>query len=349
MDEVEAIFHELMAIPSPSDGDNAPILTAVARRAEAAGLRTELHSKEGILTATHGKGGVLLSGHLDTVPLGSGWTKGQGQQEGQRIYGRGTSDMKGGCAAALAAVLSLAREGIPCGVIFSTDEETGMHGARRLGNLDILREAAAIIVCEPTDGAVMLREKGVYWTRVITHGKGAHGAMTHLGESAIFRMVRLLQQLEPLEKPADPLGEPTLNVGTIQGGSRPNVVADHCEASVDIRWPPSMDLPGVEAFLRRHLDKAQVPYDLEVLQTLPAVGVPEDAEHVLVLRKLTGGATGTVPYATEMAVFHAANPRGAIYGPGHPKVIHQADEYVEWPQVAQAQRVYEAFARALAP
>ncbi len=338
-----------MTIESPSERDNSDLLELVASEARARGLEPEIHRAVGALTAVHGEGGVLFSGHLDTVPQGSGWTHAMGEHVGGRIYGRGSTDMKGGCAAALWAAGRLASRGIPAGVIFTTDEETGMKGARKLVGLDIIREAATVLIGEPTRNRIATEEKGVYWVRVTTRGRAAHGSMTPLGENAIMRMVRLLATVADLERPRDYLREPTANVGLVTGGTAPNMVASNCEASIDIRFPPSYDLDAVRKLLDQRLGSADVPYDVEVLQTLPAVGIDHNAPHVKALRKAGGGDHTVMPYATEMAVFHSVNPRMAILGPGEPTLAHTVDEHVEWREIPEAARIYEAFGAALSP
>ncbi len=336
-------------LESPSERDNSDLLELVASEARARGLEPEIHRAEGVLTAVHDEGGVLFSGHLDTVPQGSGWTHGLGEREDARIYGRGSTDMKGGCAAALWAAGRLASRGIPAGVIFTTDEETGMRGARKLAGLDLIRDASAIVVGEPTRNRIATEEKGVYWVRVTTRGRAAHGSMTPLGENAILQMVRLLSTLADLERPRDYLQEPTANVGLVKGGTAPNVVASNCEASIDIRFPPSFNFDTVRKMLDKRMGEAGVPYGVEVLQTLPAVGIDRNAPHIKALRKAGGGDLTVMTYATEVAVFHSVNPRMAILGPGEPTLAHTADEYVEWREIPKAARIYEAFGEALSP
>jgi acetylornithine deacetylase/succinyl-diaminopimelate desuccinylase-like protein len=346
--DLEELFMTLLRFESPSSRDNSDLLEFVASEAEARGLAAELHRREGALTALHGDRGVLFSGHLDTVPLGSGWTRAQGERVGDRIYGRGSTDMKGGCAAALWAAGRLAARGIPCGVIFTTDEETGMRGARGLVGLPLLQGAAAIVVGEPTRNRVATEEKGVYWVRITTRGRPAHGSMTPLGENAITKMVQLLTILADMERPGDYLRETTANVGLISGGTAPNVVPPRCEASVDFRFPPSQDLKVLQGLVGKRLASVGVAYDLEVIQTLPAVGVDPESPHVQALLEAGGGEPTVMTYATEMAVFHAVNPRTVILGPGEPTLAHTVDEHVEWGEVVEAARIYEAYGEALA-
>jgi acetylornithine deacetylase/succinyl-diaminopimelate desuccinylase-like protein len=112
--------------------------------------------------------GVMFSGHLDTVPVGTGWTKEQGEVERSIMYGRGTSDMKGGCAAILLAAERLSSEGIPFSIIFTTDEETTMKGAEAMA--ESVKESRVVIIGEPTDFDVVFREKGVYQFSITTKG-----------------------------------------------------------------------------------------------------------------------------------------------------------------------------------
>ncbi len=298
------------------------------------------------VVATRGEGGVLFSGHLDTVPRGGGWSKGQGEREGERIYGRGASDMKGPCAAVMAAAAPLARDDVPFSVIFTTDEETTMNGARGVADVPAVRDAAFILVCEPTDFRIVHAEKGVYHVRVTATGTAAHGSLPHLGRSAIWGMHELLERLKDLREPAGEFQDAlTLNVGTISGGTKVNVVPAACTAELDFRFPASHSLDDVRALLHGRLGACDVPYELEEVQKLRAVASDPDSEGVRRLRELTGAPLATVPYGTEMAIYHPVNPRAAIFGPGKEETFHAADEYIDVADLQRAAELYEAFAR----
>lgn len=224
---------------------------------------------------------LILNGHLDTYPVGDieSWTKNPfgGDIVGDKIYGRGVSDMKAGVTAIIMAFLYLFenREQFDGEVTLTlvSDEETGgKWGICWL--LDNVPEVKgdAVINGEPSGGDLInFAEKGQIWMEVISLGKGAHGAYTHLGINAIMNLYNFLTDLKLLEKikpipneiskiieqgrdvvdevkglgATDILGKITVNVGTISGGLKLNLVPDFCKAEVDIRLPQGISTSKV--------------------------------------------------------------------------------------------------------
>lgn len=346
---VRTALEELVRIPSASEANPSVILTAVASLLEQIGLRPTIHEDVHAVEASSGSGGLLLNGHLDTVPVGSGWTKAQGAWEGDTLYGRGTADMKAGCIAAVAAARSLVEQGRPVSVLFTTDEETTMVASKALAGGAIVRDAAAVVVLEPTALKVIASEKGVLWYRATVRGRSAHGSMPHLGDNAIHRMMGVLGELEPLAHPRDPLAEVTVNAGQIRGGTAPNVVADVCSADLDCRNPPGTSKAQVEALLREAFRSAGEEVHLETLHEVPAAGVPPDAPHVRLLQEIAGAEVLAVPYATEMAWYAAHNPRCLVFGPGETARIHVPDERVSLRETVRAADLLVEYARRLPP
>ena len=148
------------------------------------GLEPTVNEELMAVSARNGRGGVLFNGHLDTVPSGQGWTRKTGDLDGSILYGRGTADMKAGCAAMLAAAKDLKSRDVPFSLLFTTDEETTMRAAKKLQGSGIVTKAAAVVVGEPTDLAIVGSEKGIVWFEVTTRGRSAHGSMPHLGDNA---------------------------------------------------------------------------------------------------------------------------------------------------------------------
>lgn len=338
---------EFIRIPSSSDVDASMILNAAASLLKDLGMRTTVHGDVKAVEASSGTGGILLNGHLDTVPVASGWTKGQGVWEGDWLYGRGAADMKAGCVAALAAARELVELGVPVSVLLTTDEETSMAGSKALASFPIVRDAAAVVVLEPSSLRVIASEKGILWFRATTHGRSAHGSLPHLGDNAIHRMTRVLARLEPYAHPRDALSELTVNVGQIRGGVAPNVVADACSVELDCRHPPSLSRAQVEALLREAFMAAGEAVSLELTQDVPAAGVAFDAPHVRLLREIAGTEVVGVTYATEMAWYAAHNPRCVVFGPGETARIHVPDERVSLQETVRAADVLVEYAQRL--
>ncbi|MGQ0798122.1 MAG: M20 family metallopeptidase [Methanobacteriota archaeon] len=348
-DYVRTTLTEFVATRSTPDTDMRDILHAARAEIEELGLRPVLHEDVGAVSATSGRHGVLFNGHLDTVPVASGWTKAQGALEGDHLYGRGTADMKAGCVAALAAGRILIDRGAPFSLLFTTDEETTMAGAKALATSDIVREAAAIVVAEPSHLRVIASEKGVLWYRASTRGRSAHGSTPHLGDNAIYRMARVLPHLERLSGSADALHEITVSVGGIHGGTKTNVVADACVAELDCRHPPGTSRADVERLLGTAFDASGEAVGLDLVHEVPPAAVPTDGPHVRRLQALARTEVVGVAYATEMAFYAPHNPRCVVFGPGESDRIHVPDERVSLTEVVRAAEIDAAYAEALAP
>src|SRR5262245_56038365 len=194
---------------------------------------------------------LCLTGHLDVVPLGTRpWSKAPftGETDGDKLYGRGTSDMKSGVAAIISASVSLSKKlkntpGIV--LVLTAAEEGGCIGSARLAELPkLMGKAGAIVVGEPTSNYPMVGHKGSVKFHATFKGVSAHGSMPQLGVNAIYKAGAAVAKLEAFEfgVPAHPImGAPTLNVGTVEGGSGINLVPDRAAIGVDIRTVPGMD------------------------------------------------------------------------------------------------------------
>lgn len=318
---------------------------------EELGLRPTLHGEKGrpAIFASSGKRGVVMSGHLDTVPEGQGWSRGQGEAADDRLYGRGACDMKGGCTGVLLAAKNLSERGVPFSICLTLDEETTMNGAKAVADAGLLRNAPAVLVAEPTDFNIVVKEKGLVQFSVETKGKNAHASMPALGDNAIVKMVSLLQRIDDLQKiPEDPLEELTMCVDTIKGGTQMNVIPDGCRVEVDSRYPPGMTTEDVLAMVRKRLEGAD--YTLEVIHQLDPVITDPECDAVRALQAVVGdqGDIMSVPYATEMVMFKQDNDTLMVCGPGDPRMAHVIDEWVSVDDVARAADIYEKYCTEMA-
>jgi acetylornithine deacetylase/succinyl-diaminopimelate desuccinylase-like protein len=346
--KAEQVLRELVLTRSSHEDSPDAIVEVVTRRLRALGLEPRFcgDPRHPVIIAQHKTGGAFLSGHLDTVPIGEGWSFGQGHIEGGVMYGRGTADMKGGCAAMLLGAERMVVEGIPFALCFTTDEEVTMAGAASVANDSALKSAPAVLVTEPTGFDIIVREKGLVQFSLKTTGVSAHASMPHLGDNAIAKMVRLLATLEDLQEvPDDHLEKMTMCVDTIRGGKAINVIPDDCEVEVDVRYPPTMTMDEVLSLVRERTGDMQC--ELTVLHDLPPVETNPQSEAVRTLRGLLGqGAkVSSVPYATEIVMFRKGNPTVMVWGPGDPKMAHVIDEHIEISQIPRAAQVYTDFCR----
>lgn len=342
----EEILSDLVLLKSSSEDDMRPIVQYVSSRLEKLGMKPRYYGekKTPAIVASFKKGGVVLSGHLDTVPRGTGWKYDDGMAANGFMYGRGSCDMKGGCTAMLLAAEDLVAANTPFSLCFTTDEEVTMAGALASTKDQALKNASAIVVTEPTGFDIIYKEKGQLQLSVRTSGEACHSSMPQLGDNAIAKMVDLLAKLQDLQRiPPNPTTDMTLSMTTIKGGTRINVIPDSCEAEIDIRYPAAMDERGVILEIKKRIGTKG--YDLKIIHNLDPVETNPDSLAVQTMKELLGppAKVSAVPYATEMVMFSKANKSVIICGPGDPKGCHIVDEKIELANVTRAAEVYREY------
>jgi succinyl-diaminopimelate desuccinylase len=304
-----------------------------------------------------GRAPLCLTGHLDTVALGSRkWTRDpfSGESHGDRLYGRGVSDMKAGVAGILLAARSFARKlsntpGVV--VVLTAGEENGCVGSAELARLPkLMGMAGAIIVGEPTGNYPFVGHKGSLKFHAKYKGVSAHGSMPHLGDNAIYKAARAVARLEKFSfgKTRHPvMGRPTLNVGTIEGGDGVNMVPDWAGFGVDIRTVPGQNHKRLLAQLKARMGKG---VRMEVFSDLAPVWTEPGAEWVQRVFELSRPYLKGAPEARSLTYMtDAANLlkvyKGAptvVLGPGEAAMAHQTDEYCSMERIRQAVALYEA-------
>jgi succinyl-diaminopimelate desuccinylase len=287
---------------------------------------------------------LCFTGHIDIVPLGTvTWKRDPfaGETDQGRVYGRGSSDMKAGVAAFVAAGITLAERLKPSpGVVFviTAGEETGCEGANYLEQQPgVLGKAGAIVVGEPTGNYPFIGHKGAYWLKATTRGVTAHGSMPELGDNAIYKLARAVAKLEHynFDQPSHfMMGKPTLNVGTIHGGLNINSVPDQASAFLDMRTIPNQD----HAKLREHMQR-YLGADVELTPLMDVSSVWTEPSHPWMQQVFEISAKylkdkpqpKTATYFTDAGALRRAyhGPPTVIYGPGEPSMAHQTDEYCD--------------------
>ncbi len=337
------LLFELVRRPSSEHDDPRPVLDFAGDVATRLGARTThvLNGDRPALLLSWGKPRVLFSGHLDTVPVSGNWKLPHATEKGGRLYGRGTTDMKAGCAAMLAAAAKLRDRG-DFGILFTTDEETHMAGAEAAFTRGLLEGVELVIVGEPTDLKPCLGQKGVLQMKVTTDGASGHASMPWAGENAIARMGRILAAISPLAG-MTPRRATTMTASpdVISGGVAMNVIADQCTLELDVRYSPKLTEKQARARLVATLKRAKVPYALEPVHVLEAL-VSKPGPVARRLKKLSGRPFGHCDFATEAACFAPTGAAFLVIGPGRPQDCHVTDESVELRQVDQAVKLYEA-------
>ncbi|RLB42765.1 MAG: M20 family peptidase [Deltaproteobacteria bacterium] len=325
-------------------------------RLEFAPRRTSLLAS--LKSDKQGRPGVCFCGHMDTVPLGDTqwqWDPFGAQIVGDKIYGRGASDMKSGLAAMIMAGTRITQLDPQPNVVlvFTAGEETFCEGARYIANnFEVLGDVGALIVCEPTSNRPMLGHKGAIHLRVKTRGISAHASMPELGDNAIYKAADIALRLRDFKFGMEKhhlLGKPTINVGTISGGININSVPDSAQLGIDIRT-----IPGLEPQKVLRLLQETAGEDTEVTIINHAFPVATDPDHpwIKVVFNIVEQVTGispsieAVPYFTDASALTPAlgNPPTVILGPGEPEMAHKTDEYCHISKVEHAADIYTKIA-----
>ena len=361
----EDILAQLIAFPSVVGTPNGAIAEWIRVYAEAMGANVAVvPGPEGDrmnLFASIGPTdvpGIILSGHMDVVPAEEpGWTTDPFclRADGERLYGRGTSDMKGFLACALAALPALAamRLARPIHLAFSYDEEAGCRGVRHL--IERLPQLCArpegCIVGEPSDMHAVRAHKGKAAALIEIRGRSGHSSRPDQGLNAIHAMTEVLAEAvrsaEALTAgPFDADFAPpysSLQVGVIHGGRAVNIIPEVCSAEIEVRAiggvSPETLLAPIQAVSATLADKGfEVGWTL--LSTYPALSLCAGAPLASLLEDLTGAELfAAVSFGTEAGLYQAAGVSAIICGPGDIARAHRADEYIKVSELAACRRV----------
>ncbi len=356
------ILERLVGFDTTSHKSNAPLIDYVAQFLAAQGIEAiRLPDASGDkinLCATIGpaeaSGGIGLSGHTDVVPVtGQDWETDPFEltRRGGRLYGRGTTDMKGYLACMLASVSRFRAAPLkrPVHLFFSYDEEIGCIGVRpmieRLGADLPLPEI--VFVGEPTGMGVVDAHKGPARWEVDVTGRAGHSSMAHLGVNAVEAAASLVGELSRI---ADDLKQTsrderftppysTLQVTGISGGTATNIIPPTCNFRFEVRTLPGLDIAAIEGRLSRFAQDTLLPGMREIapeadiaitlVNYVPPFGARRGSSAVALARQLTGrNDTAAVSYATEAGLFQSAGPDTVVCGPGHIDQAHTANEWI---------------------
>ena len=299
---------------------------------------------------------LIFSGHFDTVPLGNqtwNYNPLNGGIEGDRIYGRGSSDMKSALAAMICASIAVPAREIPkdgIRLIFTAAEELGCQGAQQLvKNYNLANKASAIVIGEQTANVPAIGHKGAIYLNAVACGKTAHSSMPELGINAIYKAARAISIIEEFRFNTEKdvlLGFPTINVGKINGGMNINSVPDRAEFSIDIRTTASVNHDEILKKLSRELGSEVA---LDKLVDLNPVHTDEHDPFVQLVYKicLNEGISEPLPlalsYLTDGSVlqdYYGQIPT-IILGPGQPEMAHKTDEFCYISKIEQAVSIYK--------
>ena len=342
-------------------GKEAPLARILGPILVAAGFRTESHEMEPGRPCLVARIGVepflCLTGHMDTVPADPAeWSRDPfaAEIEDGLLYGLGSSDMKSGVAALVAAACELAALPAPQGglvLVLTSAEETGCQGAEYLAGLGVLGPAKAMVIAEPSGMAPFVGHKGAMWVRAAARGKAAHGSRPEEGDNAIYKAARAISRIADYKPAAPPhpiLGPCTISVGTVQGGVKTNVVPAKAEFSMDLRLIPDQQPDVVLEEIRQALgDEVEISGWNASAALINDPADPWIAEVMDLMAGLSGHRfqPAGASYFTDGAALSRAmgNPPAIVLGPGH--MAHQADEHCPVAEIELAAQAYEEIMR----
>ncbi|PLW84359.1 acetylornithine deacetylase [Kineobactrum sediminis] len=353
----------LIASPSISSTDpswdqgNRGVIELLAGWLSALGFATEIMdvSPDGrkanlIATLGTGPGGLVLAGHTDTVPFDEGlWQSDPLQlaERDNRLYGLGSTDMKGFFPLAIAAASAFTGTSLqqPLIILATADEESSMNGARALAAAGRPRARAAI-VGEPTSLVPVRLHKGIMMEAIRISGHSGHSSNPALGINALDVMHDVITELKVFRgqlasrysNAAFEVAFPTINLGCLHGGDSPNRICGSSELHFDLRLTPDADSAGVREELHQRLRAAAIQHGAGVelhslVQPVPAFEQAADSALVQLAERLTGHRATAAAYATEAPFLQQMGMETIVMGPGSIDRAHQPDEYLELEQI----------------
>ena len=329
--DVFRLTRELIDIPSVT-GDEFQIGTSLGELLVRYGYRVELEDvaaeRSNIIATTEAPPRVVLSTHMDTVPpfIAS-------SEDDDFIYGRGSCDAKGIIAAQIAAAEQLRAQGLnEIGLLFTVDEEVASAGAKIANDHPLAGSCEYLINGEPTDNQLATGTKGSIQTIIRTEGRAAHSAYPEYGESAIEKLLDVLNDLRNIEWPDDGVfGETTCNIGVLSGGVRANVIPSEAQATLHIRL--AKESSAVKELLEQSIDgRAIIDYK---------------SVHDPVRLFTTGGFDQMLARFTTDIPYLSNWGRALLIGPGSILDAHTDGEKIRKSDLTKAVELYVELVKAL--
>jgi acetylornithine deacetylase len=325
------LTRQLIDIPSLT-GEEGAVGSFLAEVLEPRGYRVDrlrvAPDRFNVLATTGEPPRIVFSTHIDTVPPFI-----PSREDGEYIYGRGSCDAKGIIAAQIFAAERLRAAGMnTLGLLFTVDEELGSEGAQAANSHPLARECEFLINGEPTDNLLAVGTKGSVRLTITTSGRAAHSAYPEAGESAIEKLLDILQNIRNVQWPEDGFfGSTTCNIGVISGGTRPNVIPDHARAQLQIRL--GIDIEHVKRIVEQAVsDRGAVEYE---------------SAHNPVRLTSVPGVDGTVVRFTTDIPYLSNWGKALLLGPGSILDAHTDHERVSKSELERAVDLYVELANKL--
>jgi acetylornithine deacetylase len=371
------LTQELVRIPSENPpGNELPVVKYLEDWLKERSLEYQMVSAEPgrpNLIVSYGPDGgpvFMLNGHTNVVPPGDGWTVAPygGDLVDGKIYGRGSSDMKGGISAILHSLDAIRRSGARLKgkllAVLNVDEETGgKAGAGYLASNGIVR-AGSCLVCEPSSLMMCTAEGGLIWITLTFRGKAVHSVLCTNGINAVEKAIGVVHALLPLKREimshVGQRGKPTVfTINMFHGGSKVNQVPGQCEVSIDVRIPPGVDIRPLDVVDRievtlREMQETDPDLDVTLSHRDPVFPfeIPPESRVISVLQQAIEDVTGKPAEhwhpkqllknddSDLYSWWTKAHIPGIYFGPGAIEQSHNSDEHVEIEEIKKATRIF---------
>jgi acetylornithine deacetylase len=360
---VEETLADLVAIDSVSARSNTEIISHLEQRCRSLGLMPQRYAHVDDLglekinlvarTSETDQIELVLVGHTDTVPYDANWKEALTLTESDgKLFGRGACDTKAFIAAALTAVESIDIKSLtkPLALVFTSDEEIGCLGAKRLSDAKPFAVKYAI-VGEPTSLQPRRAGKGYCLAHVTVRGREAHSAYPQIGASAIFRAARLIERIEAIaeelkndrHKHFDPPFT-TLNIGLINGGTAKNIIPGECRFTLEWRTVPGQKSEYVLDRVRTAItdlnrDDPDFECEIDADRADDSFETRADSELVKFLEQAANQSSATVAFGTEAPSMIALGAEAVVFGPGDIRVAHRTGEFVPVDELHQCVQI----------
>lgn len=374
--EVIELTKKLVTFPTENPpGDYSEISQFIAQRYSELGLDVKVISgepgKPNVCGRWRGDGSsdeiLMLSGHMDVVPAGEGWgfNPFQAVLEGNKLFGRGTVDMKGSLAAQMIAIKALKEAGVnPTGTLYLCatvdDEIAGPMGLRYVLNegLDKIRWSKPTfhILGEPSNLDLYTAFKGRIWVKIAVAGQSAHGGNPAVGINAIEKIIGVMNKILKFERQTHPLmGNDTINIGTIEGGEKTNVVPAYCSMTIDYRFitpQTSADIENRILEVLKSVANEDPQFNLkeftiferrdprEVSQTNPYIISLKDLTEEILNKKVN--FEGVLSAGDAYWSLSSGIP-AVFYGPGDLGVAHTNKEFLPIDELLAATKIFALY------
>ncbi|WP_374372876.1 acetylornithine deacetylase [Dongia sp.] len=369
------MIRRLVAFDTTSRNSNLDLIAFVQDYLDGFGIKSQLMKdetgKKANLYATIGpddRAGYALSGHTDVVPVdGQDWASDpwKVKESDGRLYGRGTTDMKGFVGVVLTAVPELAKRELttPVHLLFSYDEEVGCVGVRRA--LEIIKDfpvkPRGCIIGEPTSMKVAIAHKGKKSLRCHVHGLECHSSLAPQGVNAVEYAAEVIGYLKRMgrrfakEGPFDPdydVPHTTVHTGIVKGGTALNIVPKDCSFDFEFRYLPAQSPDDLVAEVKRFADEelakemraisGESGFSWEPISAFPGLDTAEDAEITVIAKALAKtNDTIKIAFGTEGGLIQQIDIPTVICGPGSIEQAHKPNEWVTLDQIAQCEAFLE--------